>query len=454
MPITMMAAALAGLSMAGVLPAFGFIGKELYYEAVGHAAIAPWHSVAVVSNILLVAVVGLVCIKPFFGPKTEATGHAREAPFSLWVGPALLGLLGFVLGVLPQATAQPLVAASIASVTAEPVTLKLALWHGVNLTLLLSIFTLAGGMILYAVRNRLLLLDGLDAATSEYGPARMYQSCLDALNLAARWQTRVLQNGYLRFYLLTIIGTTIVLVWTALRNGRLPRVTLYPLDIRVYEAVLAGLILLAALVAVRSRSRLASIAGLGVVGYAVAAIFVLFGAPDLAMTQFVIETLTVILLVLVFYHLPNFKALSANRARWRDALVALTTGGTITVLLLFAITVRSHHPVSDYYLQHSVPDAHGRNIVNVILVDFRALDTLGEITVLAIAGIGVYALLKLRLARASTEAFSCNLELDDRPPGREAEQPASDGRCRRAESAEGKADDSRKVQEEIERWTP
>lgn len=398
MPITMTAAALAGLSMAGVLPAFGFIGKELYYEAVGHVGGVAWACVAIAANMLLVAVVGLVCVKPFFGPKTAAAAHAHEAPFSLWLGPATLGALGLLLGVLPQTTAGPFVSASVAAVSGEPTAVKLALWHGVNLTLILSLFTLAGGVVLYVLRNRLLFLGKLDAAVAPLGPARLYQHWLEALNFTARWQTRVLQNGHLRFYLMTIIGTTVVLVWTALRNGLLPRVAVDGLDVRFYEAALAALILLAALVAVRSRSRLASIAGLGVVGYAVAAIFILFGAPDLAMTQFVVETLTVILLVLVFYHLPDFKSFSSQRSRRRDALVALLTGGTITMLLLFATTVRSHRPVSDYFSKHSVPDGHGRNIVNVILVDFRALDTLGEITVLAIAGIGVYALLKLRLA--------------------------------------------------------
>jgi len=137
-----------------------------------------------------------------------------------------------------------------------------------------------------------------------------------------------------------------------------------------------------------------------------AGIFVLFGAPDLAMTQFVIETLTVILFVMALSRLPDFRRLTSAATRGRDAVIAIVAGASITVLLLFAMTVRSIHPISDYYIANSVPEAHGRNVVNVILVDFRALDTLGEITVLAIAAIGVYSLLTLRPRKQGSQDSS------------------------------------------------
>jgi multicomponent Na+:H+ antiporter subunit A len=127
----------------------------------------------------------------------------------------------------------------------------------------------------------------------------------------------------------------------------------------------------------------------------VALVFVLFGAPDLAMTQFLVETLTVILFVLVFYHLPESRIVSGRAARWRDAALALAAGAVMTALVLVG-TPENYPPISAYFVDHSVTGGHGRNVVNVILVDFRGLDTLGEITVLAVAGVGVYALLKLR----------------------------------------------------------
>jgi multicomponent Na+:H+ antiporter subunit A len=162
---------------------------------------------------------------------------------------------------------------------------------------------------------------------------------------------------------------------------------------------LGALILLAALTAAVSRTGIAAVVAAGGVGFGVALIFVLFGAPDLAMTQFLIETLTVILFVLVFYHLPKFTGLTPRATRIRDAVVALGAGAMVTALVLTASAFRSESRLLPYFIEHSTPVAHGRNVVNVILVDFRGLDTLGEITVLAVAGIGVFALLKLRPGR-------------------------------------------------------
>ena len=171
--------------------------------------------------------------------------------------------------------------------------------------------------------------------------------------------------------------------------------------IQLHEAGVGLLILAAAVVAAQARSRLAAITALGVVGYGVALIYVLFGAPDLAMTQFLIETLTVILLLLVFYHLPHFAQLSTRAGRLRDLAASLAAGAVITLLVLAANAQERLAALSAYFAGHALPDGHGRNIVNVILVDFRGLDTMGEITVLGVAGIGIYALLKLRLPHGS-----------------------------------------------------
>jgi multicomponent Na+:H+ antiporter subunit A len=136
------------------------------------------------------------------------------------------------------------------------------------------------------------------------------------------------------------------------------------------------------------------------------------------MTQFLVETLTVILFVLVFYHLPESRTVSAGAARWRDAALASAAGAVMTALVLVG-TPENYPPISAYFVEHSVTGGHGRNVVNVILVDFRGLDTLGEITVLAVAGVGVYALLKLRRG-ADSEAGP-----DGGPgaPGREPDRP-------------------------------
>jgi multicomponent Na+:H+ antiporter subunit A len=163
----------------------------------------------------------------------------------------------------------------------------------------------------------------------------------------------------------------------------------------VYEWVFAILVPLAAMLAVLSRSRLTAVAALGVVGYGLALIYLLYGAPDLAMTQFAIETLTVVLFVLVLYRLPPFARFSSWIARVRDAAVALAAGALMTGLLLVTTAAPLKSLVAPYFAENSLPQAHGRNVVNVILVDFRALDTLGEITVLAVAAVGVFALIGL-----------------------------------------------------------
>jgi multicomponent Na+:H+ antiporter subunit A len=210
-------------------------------------------------------------------------------------------------------------------------------------------------------------------------------------------QTALLQSGYLRYYLITVLATMVGLGTYALLALVEAKLRLAWEESYFYEVALAGLLLIAAVATVRAQRRLAAVAALGVVGYGAAMVFILFGAPDLAMTQFAIETLTVILLVLVLYRLPRFAVLSNRLARLRDLLVALASGALITALALMTTRCIDREPVSGYFVEHSVAEAHGRNIVNVILVDFRGFDTLGEITVLAVAAIGVYGLLKLRI---------------------------------------------------------
>jgi multicomponent Na+:H+ antiporter subunit A len=212
----------------------------------------------------------------------------------------------------------------------------------------------------------------------------------------------LLQSGYLRHYLMITVAAMATLTGYALfGRGELTLTTNWS-DLRFYEVGLAALILIAVLTAVLVESRLAAIAALGVVGYGVSLIFVLFGAPDLAMAQFLVETLTVILFVLVFYHLPESRIVSGTVSRWRDAALAMAAGALMTALVLVG-TPDNYPSISAFFAEHSVTQGHGRNIVNVILVDFRGLDTLGEITVLSVAAVGVYALLKLR-RRADQEA--------------------------------------------------
>ena len=401
MPLTALAAIPAGLSMAGLPPLFGFIGKEQVYESLLHApgAAGVLTAAAVLASMLFVVVAGLCAVRPFWGGEVETPKRAHEAPPSMWLGPVVLGALSLLFGLLPGLVGKSLIASSASAIAGRPIVLKLALWHGLSPALGLSAVTLAGGLGLLAAAGGLRRIGSRLQGVFRYGPERGYQLVLDGTNAFARLQTRLLQSGYLRYYLLMIVAITIWSCgYTLFTRGGLHSPSAGYDDLRFYEFGLGVLILLAALAAVRSRSRLGAIASLGVVGYGVALVYILYGASDLAMTQFLVETLTVILFVLVFYHLPRFRKQSRSLSRLRDAIIALAFGGLMTLLVLMAVTIQFEHPISEYYTANSAVQAQGRNIVNVILVDFRGFDTMGEITVLAVAGIGVFALLKLRLA--------------------------------------------------------
>jgi len=162
------------------------------------------------------------------------------------------------------------------------------------------------------------------------------------------------------------------------------------------EIIITLIMIVSTYIAVRAKSRMFSIIGVGVIGYLVAVIFLMYSAPDLAMTQFAVETLTVIIFVLVIYKLPKFIPYYSTRRRIRDFIVAGSGGLLMALLALIIISEPLTSELKSYFAENSLPLGKGKNIVNVILVDFRAFDTMGEITVLAIAAIGVFALLKLR----------------------------------------------------------
>ncbi len=392
MKLTAIAGGIASLSMAGLPPLFGFISKELTYETA--LEYGSWLTgVVVLAGLFFVFVAGAVGVAPFWGKPKQTPKSAHEAPFSMWFAPMTLAGLSLLIGIFPVPVSGFLVSPAVSAAIGEATTVKLKLWHGVNTAFILSMSTLLIGAGLFAVRDS--IRRGLSKLTWRWGPSFFYERSLDGLNTLARGQTRFLQNGYLRFYLFTVVfaGTGLAGFTLFARDGfHWPEKVL---DIRFYEAMLAVLILCGAFFATISRSRLGAVASLGVAGYGVSLIYLLFGAPDLAMTQFLIESLTVILFVLAFYHLPQFTQLSSRRTRLRDIFIALLAGGVMTTLVLSAVGIQLHDSISPYFAQNALPLAHGRNIVNVILVDFRGIDTLGEITVLSIAAVGVYALLKL-----------------------------------------------------------
>jgi multicomponent Na+:H+ antiporter subunit A len=403
LPAVFVAAFLAALSYAGIPPFLGFIAKELIYEATSHTPLLPevLTGIAVLTNMFLVATAIMVGIKPFFGTYTPTPRKPHPAPLTLWLGPALLGSLGLILGLFPHLASYNLVQPSVKSVSLASGA-SLALWHGFTPLLLLSLLTLAGGVFFFWLSNPIKKQEAFFNRIAAFGPEEGYNSMMRGLVKLATVQTKFFQDGYLRHYFLYIIVVFLSLVLFAMHHFDLfSQIRLSFDDLYFYEALIAIIMLLAAFTAVQSKSVLASIAALGIVGYGVALIFAFSSAPDLALTQFSIETLTVILLVLVVYKVPAFANLSNRKARYTDIFLSASVGLAITLLMLLVLAAPAESKISTFFLENSYIKAHGRNVVNVILVDFRGLDTMGEITVLSIAAIGVYTLLKFRRSRRS-----------------------------------------------------
>jgi multicomponent Na+:H+ antiporter subunit A len=399
MPVTTVVVVLAALSQAGIPPLLGFISKELLYEVTletePYALLLT--GLALLTSVLLVAIAAVVAIRPFWGKLIETPRKPHEAPWQMNLGPVVLVSLSLLFGLFPGWTGNTFVAPAASAILGEAINVKLALWHGITPMLILSLVTIGLGVLLFWMQNPLQrLVQKLDLG-SVVGPQKLYQLSWQGIDWLAQFQTRILQNGSLPYYLLTVVVTTTFLVgFTLLRQGNWEGVLKGFGDLRIYEIVIVGIILAAAISVVRSNSRLAAVASLGAVGFSVALIYILFGAPDLAMTQFSIETLTVILFVFVLYRLPRFSTLTGKATRFRDVLVALAAGGMMTLLVLVVTSTPLVSRLTPFFAENSYTLAKGRNIVNVILVDFRGIDTLGEITVLAVAAIGVFALMKLR----------------------------------------------------------
>lgn len=399
MPVTAAIACLAALSLAGLPPLFGFIAKELLFESLLDSPLwsAGLTTVAVAAAVLIVGVAGLVAIKPFFGRVGNTPKTPHEAPFGMLVGPAVLSLTALVFGLAPFLPEGALLRSAVGAVNGSPVDTYLALWHGVNVPLILSVGSLVLGLSLLSSWNRLQpALFAINTSAARFGPETGYFRFMEGITVVAAWQTRVLQNGVLGLYLLLLVAVTFGLTGYTLLTHHGINLTLDLTDSHFYEWGIALLLIAAAVFASATHSRLGSVASMGVLGFGVALTFILFSAPDLGITQLLVETLTVILLVLVLFKLPEFVNLSSPFERYRDLAVATFAGVVMTLLILAALDVQYFESISSYYIENSAPLAYGRNIVNVILVDFRALDTLGEIFVLSLAALGVLSMIKLK----------------------------------------------------------
>ena len=395
---------LALVSMAGVPLGAGFIAKELAYDALsggpfGGAGIVL--AAAVAGSMLTAAYSVRFYWDGFVAPRRADPAWTSDSPpppaFAMLAPAAVLAVVGVALGVAPGVL-DPLATASLTGFAASAPTLHLSLWHGFGLPLALSALTIVGGAALWLGDRPVQTV----LATGSRVPSGS-DAHLTGLRVVGATSARVtgfVQNGSLPVYVGVILLTSALLPAIALaREWDWPG---WPNFGSLREAPIATLLVVAALGAAIVRRRFAAAVFLGVTGYAMAGLFVLSGAPDLALTQAAVETLSTVVFVLVLRRLPErFERQSTSRRRVVRVVIAASVAATVFVFALLAAGVRLGPPVSDEMVARAVPDGHGRNVVNVILVDFRGFDTLGEITVLAVASIGAVAL--ARVGRRAAE---------------------------------------------------
>lgn len=397
MPITAAIACLASLSMAGIPPLFGFIGKELIYEAalsapIPHAAFA----IAILANACMVVVAGIIALRCFFGSATKAVDRSESTPHDppvlMWIGPLILALLSLLLGLMPD-WIQSLLSSAATSVQGEAVDLQLSLWHGFTPMLALSAVTLAIGTVIYLCWNRLQRRLKAISLIDRWGPDALYDRALEALAKVSTWQTALIQTGSLRHYMAMSVGiVAAATLAAAVMNDALTLPPLLKSGAGMEQLILPLLLIAASIMVLRSRSFVQGIISAGAVGFGVAVVFLLGGAPDLAFTQFSVEALSVVILLAVIGHMPfRVSDPRSSRQRNRDACIGVMFGLMFIAVLFSVVASPFNEALSDFFREASYPLAHGRNLVNVIIVDFRALDTLGEITVLALAALAAVA---------------------------------------------------------------
>ncbi|MDQ3394103.1 MAG: putative monovalent cation/H+ antiporter subunit A [Bacteroidota bacterium] len=402
MPLTMVATILGCLSMSGVMPFLGFIGKEMVYGAAFEAGWVPWALLigTMVSGLIFVAICIDLAYNIFFGLRTSTLTETQEVPIGMVAAPLLLSSFGLVFGLMPEKMVQPLLGPAAMAIFPLAGEMELHLWHGFNVILMLSLVTLLLGFLLYRFRQPIRKFNADGRYFHQLDGAIIFENIMQRMILLFLIFINFLQNGRLRQYLAIILSFFLILAtYTLIKNDISLDMTV-AIDFysfKIYEFVNIFIILLAMAMVFYTKSRLTALVTLGVVGYSIAVIFIIFSAPDVAMTQFLIETLTVVLFVLILHKLPLFKTYAPRNKKIPVLIISILFGAMMTYVLLLVTQEQLDSPLKEFFNTYSYTLGKGRNIVNVILVDFRALDTLGEITVLGIASLGIYSLLKLKI---------------------------------------------------------
>jgi len=427
MPHTATLAMVAAAAMAGVPLFNGFLSKEMFFaEAIGAGGQMRlgWLLPAAVTlaGIFAVAYSLRFIHNVFFnGAPIDLPKTPHEPPRWMKVPVEILVVLCLVVGIFPAQTVGPILAVAAGAVLQGPLPeYDLAIWHGVSPALWMSAIALCGGGLLYFWRKPLFALH--NRIEGQLDARAIHERQLEGALVFARRVVSRVDTGSLQRQVLILVLAVLVLGAVGMLGGQGENAASLtgtrpqlPLD---GLSLMAGLALILVTLAATAlhRRRLTALILIGAVGLVVALVFVKFSAPDLALTQLSVEVVTIILLLLALYFLPpESPAESGKSRRWRDGTIAALAGAG-AALLAWAVLTRPADSLADWFLANSVPGGGGTNVVNVILVDFRGFDTFGEITVLAIAALGIFALLEnLRLRGPTHDSHGRDWDVDVHP---------------------------------------
>ena len=403
MPVTFLIGIVAALSMAGIPLFNGFLSKEMMLEEAAHTVWAgsAWAVpvLATLGALLSVAYSFRFIGHVFLGPvRDDYPAKPHDPPFGLWAAPGLLVVFVVAIGLFPALVVGPLVAVAGGAVIGSPDLpyYSLKIWHGFTPALWMSVIAVAGGLVLLWRHGA---LDRVWNAAPRPEAKAIFDRLLAALTGLSRGVTDGMHNGAISRYLAIFVTATVALGAIAWTGSGLPAPTRTPLPVPPVVAV-GWLMLLAATLAVVTmhRARFRALVLIGIIGLTISAGFVYLSAPDLALTQISVETVTIMLLLLALHFLPKTTPVESPVAlRLRDGVIALAAGGAVAALA-YAFLLQDGSSISAFHLANSYEGGGGTNVVNVILVDFRGYDTYGEIIVLGVAGLVIFALMEALLS--------------------------------------------------------
>lgn len=416
MPITFTIALIGTFSMAGLPPFNGFLSKEMFFASMVNVLelnifqFDTWGVLfpvlAWIASVFTFVYSMILFFKTFTGTyqPEKLPKKPHEAPIGMLISPIVLAVLVIAFGLFPNILSgniiEPATAAIVPSLLGSTEGfVHIQFWHGFTPELWMTIGVIGLGILLYKTFPS---WKGLyERLPKKLTLNQFYDRSLVISEKGAYQLNNKMMNGSVRTYLiyvfLFLIGSVGFTLWKrhafSVRTDNLASIT-------IYEMILAAIVIIGTIMLLFAKSRLASIIALGSVGYTMSLFYVIFRAPDLALTQLVIETISVALFLLAFYHLPDINTKNESRSfKLTNAIVAFGVGLTVALVAISSHSTKLFDSISQYYVENTYEKAAGQNMVNVTLVDFRGFDTMFEIAVLSIAALGIYGMIKLRLTR-------------------------------------------------------